>query len=181
VGGSGSGKSTLTIGLVRQGCGYLSDDALLLRQQPEGVEALTFRKPFSIDEDVAADYAELPLGEARGASSGKRKRWVDIQDVYAEQYRPRCRPSILLFPRIVAAAQSTVYPLNRPQALGYLLTHSGSHLFDRHTMGQQLETLKNLVQQTTQYELRAGRDLYAHPSRLLHLLHAAEGGTKWPE
>ena len=79
VGGSGSGKSTLTIGLVRHGCGYLSDDALLLRQQPEGVEALAFRKPFSIHEDVAADYAELPLGEARGSSSGKRKRWVDIQ------------------------------------------------------------------------------------------------------
>ena len=51
VGGSGSGKSTLTIGLVRQGCGYLSDDALLLRPQPEGVEALAFRKPFSIDAE----------------------------------------------------------------------------------------------------------------------------------
>jgi hypothetical protein len=57
VGGSGSGKSTLTIGLVRQGWGYLSDDALLLRQQPEGVEALAFRQPFSVDADVAAAYA----------------------------------------------------------------------------------------------------------------------------
>jgi hypothetical protein len=37
VGGSGSGKSSLTIGLVRQGWGYLSDDALLLRRQPGGV------------------------------------------------------------------------------------------------------------------------------------------------
>jgi hypothetical protein len=180
VGGSGSGKSTLTIGLVRQGCGYLSDDALLLRQQPEGVEALAFRKPFSIDADVAADYADLPLGEAGGSSSGKRKRWVDIQEVYAGQFQPRCRPSVLLFPRIVTAAQSTVCPLNRPQALGYLLTHSGPHLFDRHTMAQHFETLKALVQQTVQYELYAGRDLYAHPGRLLHLLHAAEGGTQWP-
>jgi hypothetical protein len=180
VGGSGSGKSTLTIGLVRQGCGYLSDDALLLRQQPEGVEALAFRKPFSIDAAVAADYAELPLGEIGGASSGKRKRWVDIQGVYAGQYRPRCRPSMLLFPRIVDAAQSTVCPLSRLQALAYLLTHSGPHLFDRHTMAQHFETLKDLVQQTKQYELRAGRDLHAHPSQLLHLLHAAEGGTPWP-
>jgi len=47
-------------------------------------------------------------------------------------------------------------------------------------MAQHLETLKDLVQQTTQYEVHAGRDLYAHPSRLLHLLHAAEGGTQWP-
>ena len=92
VGGSGSGKSTLAIGLVRQGCGYLSDDALLLRQQPEGVEALAFRKPFSIEADVAADYADLPLGEAGGPPSGKRKRRVDIQDVYAGQYRSTLPP-----------------------------------------------------------------------------------------
>jgi hypothetical protein len=72
-----------------------------------------------------------------------------------------------------------VCPLDRPQALGYLLTHSWSHLFDRYTMAQHFETLKELVQQTTQYELRAGRDLYAHPGRLLHLLHTAEGGAPW--
>jgi hypothetical protein len=177
VGGSGSGKSTLTIGLVQQGWSYLSDDALLLRQQPEGVEALAFRKPFSIDADVAAAYAELPLGEAGEHPSGKRKRRVDIQSVYADQYRSRCRPSVLLFPRIVAAAQSTVCPLNRSQALRYLLVHSGPHLFDRHTMAPHLETLRDLVQQTVRYELRAGRDLYTHPSRLVHLLYAAEGGT----
>jgi hypothetical protein len=180
VGGSGSGKSTLTIGLVRQGCGYLSDDALLLRRQPEGIEALAFRKPFSIDVDVAAAYGDLPLGEAGGHASGKRKRWVDIQDVYPVQYRSRCRPRILLFPRIVAAAHSTVSLLDRPQALGYLLAQSGPHLFDRHTMAQHFATLKDLVQQTTPYELRAGRDLYAHPSQLLPLLHAAEGETPWP-
>jgi hypothetical protein len=180
VGGSGSGKSTLTIGLVRRGWGYLSDDALLLRQQPEGVEALALRQPFSIDADVAAAYAELPLGEAGEQPSGKRKRRVDIQAVYADQYRSRCRPSVLLFPRIVAAAQSRLCPLDRSQALRCLLAHSGPHLFDRHTMAPHLETLKHLVQQTASYELLAGRDLYAHPERLGHLLHGAEGGTPWP-
>jgi hypothetical protein len=110
----------------------------------------------------------------------KRKRRVDIQAVYAGQYRARCRPGVLLFPRIVAAAQSTICPFDRSQALGYLLVHSGPHLFDRHTMASHLETLKDLVQQTAWYELRAGRDLYAHPGRLVHLLHTAEGRTSWP-
>ena len=86
--------------VVRQGWGYLSDDALLLRQQPEGVEALAFRKPFSIDADVAAAYAELPLGEAGEHPSGKRKRRVDIQSVYADQYRSRCRPVSYSFPAL---------------------------------------------------------------------------------
>jgi hypothetical protein len=83
---------------------------------------------------------------------------------------------VLLFPRIVAAAQSTVCALDRSQALRYLLAHSGPHLFDRHTMAPHLETLRDLVQQTAPYELLAGRDLYAHPGRLVHLLHTAEGG-----
>jgi hypothetical protein len=87
---------------------------------------------------------------------------------------------VLLFPRIVAAAHSTVCPLDRPQALGYLLAHSGPHLFDRHTMASHLETLKNLVQQSVPYELHAGRDLYAHPERLVYLLHAAKGGDHGP-
>ena len=179
VGGSGSGKSTVTIGLVQQGWGYLSDDALLLRQQPEGVEALAFRQPFSIDADVATAYTGLPLGEAGEQLSGKRKCRVDIQAVYAGQYRSRCRPDVLLFPRIVAAAQSTVCPLDPLKALGYLLAHSGPHLFNRHTMAPHLETLKDLVQQTALYELHAGRDLYADPSLLVHLLDATEGETPW--
>jgi hypothetical protein len=180
VGGSGSGKSTLTIGLVQQGWGYLSDDALLLRQQPEGVEALAFRQPFSIDAAVSAAYTGLPLGEAGEHPSGKRKRRVDIQAVYAGQYRSRCRPGVLLFPRIVAHPHSTLRPLDRLSALMFLLAQSGPHLFDRHTMASHLETLKELVQQTVRYELRAGRDLYQQPRRLVRLLADAEGEAPWP-
>lgn len=43
VGDSGYGKSTLTIGLVRQGWGYLSDDAVLLRRVSEEIEAVALR------------------------------------------------------------------------------------------------------------------------------------------
>src|SRR5262249_16022590 len=37
IGPSSSGKSTLTLGLIRHGWRYLSDDALLLRPTPEGL------------------------------------------------------------------------------------------------------------------------------------------------
>jgi hypothetical protein len=47
-------------------------------------------------------------------------------------------------------------------------------------MALHLETLKDLVQQTAPYELLAGGDLYAHPGRLVDLLHSTEGGTLWP-
>jgi hypothetical protein len=63
VGRSGSGKSTLTLGLIRKGWGYLSDDAVLLRNGSEAVEALALRKSCYIDAQTAVDYSDFRLGE----------------------------------------------------------------------------------------------------------------------
>ena len=107
VGESGCGKSTLAIQLIREGWGYLSDDAVLLRLQPEGVEALAFRKPFSINTDNDTQYADLPYGGEDGPHPpGNKKRRVDIQDAYPEQYVTGCVPRIVVFPRIISEAQS---------------------------------------------------------------------------
>jgi hypothetical protein len=180
VGDTGSGKSTLAIGLIQQGWHYLSDDALLLRAQPTGVAALALRKPFSVDTDAAAAYANLPLGKDSPHPAGKRKRRVDIHEAYPEQYAPACFPHILLFPRLVPHPHSTLRPLDRLSALKHLLVQSGPPLFDHHTMASHLEVLKRLVYQAVIYELLAGRDLYQQPGRLIRLLADAEGEVPWP-
>ena len=94
IGPSGSGKSTLTLGLLRQGWGYVSDDTVLLRLQPEGVVAMVCRKYCYVDAGTAARYAELPFGEAafethgggNGASTSKRSplgsRWRRVSRGY---------------------------------------------------------------------------------------------------
>jgi hypothetical protein len=179
VGSSGCGKSTLTIGLVRQGWGYLSDDAVLLRRCPEGIAAAAFRKPFAIEAQCAAAYADLPLGRDCLQPSGKRKRRVDVASAYPAQAVPCCFPRTVLFPRLVSHPRSAVRPLERPCALRHLLTQSSPPLFDRGTMAQHLDVLKHLLQQATPYELLAGQDLYHHPGQLLHLLAAADGGESW--
>jgi hypothetical protein len=179
VGNSGSGKSTLTIGLARQGWGYLSDDAVLLRLHPEGVAALAFRRHVYVDADATPRYADLPLGEAMPDTAGRARRRVCIEAVYPAQQRRTCLPRVLLVVRIVPQACSTLRPLDGPGTLRQLLAHSGPQLFDRETMPQHLEVLKRLVQQATAYELRAGRDLYQQPGLLMHLLHEAEGDTPW--
>jgi hypothetical protein len=181
VGPSGSGKSTLAIGLIRQGWHYLSDDAVLLRPQAEGVEALALRKHFYVDTDAAASPVELPLGEEVPDSRGRRRRRVCLEGVYAEQYAADCFPQVLLFCRIVPQAQSTLIPLNQVHALKHLLASSGPQLFDKSTMSQHLDVLKTLVQQTSTYELRAGVDLYRDPRTLGRLLNEAEGEQRWPE
>jgi hypothetical protein len=175
VGGSGSGKSTLTIGLLRQGWHYLSDDAVLLRAQPAGVDAWALRKPFSVDARVAAAYGDLPLGPDGPHPAGRRKRRVEVFDAYPHHYAAHCHPQVLLFPRLIPHAQSTVRPLARPHALGQLLAQSGPQLFDRATMPPHLAVLTRLVHQATPYELLAGQDLYDQPGRLAALVADVEG------
>jgi hypothetical protein len=180
VGASGHGKSTLAIGLIRQGWEYLSDDAMLLHRQAAGVAALAFRKTFSVDAAAAPAYTDLPLGEEVPHTKGGRRRRVGIEDAFPGQARAQCLPRVLLFPRIVPQRHSTLHPLDRPSALKHLLAQSGPQLFDRRTMGQHLEVLKGLVQQTVSYELLAGQDLYHQPGRLAHLLREAYGEGPWP-
>jgi hypothetical protein len=181
IGRSGSGKSTLALGLLRQGWRVLSDDAVLLRQQPEGIDALGCRKHVYVHAEAATQYADLPLGEEVPDGTGGHKRRVGIETAFPTQQVAGCHPRVLLFSHIVPQAQSTVRPLHGPTALKQLLAHSGPQVFDRQTMRLHLDVLRRLLHQTTAYELRAGRDLYEAPRTLVSLVLEAEGAARWPD
>jgi hypothetical protein len=174
VGESGSGKSTLTIALIRGGWRYLSDEAVLLRSRPDGVEALAFRRHFYVDGAAAGDYADIPLGEERPDRRGGLRKRVAVEEVYPAQRVAACKPRVLLFPRIVRQTRSALVPLERASALGRLISQSGLQLLDRDTMAQHLTVLRTLLQQSTAYELQAGSDLYQDPMTLVDLLKGAE-------
>lgn len=176
VGQSGSGKSTLSIGLIRAGWGYLSDDTLLLRRQGEFIEALALRKHFYVDHDASAAYPDLALGEPVADTRGGQRRCVDIHTPFADNYRPCCIPQRLLFTKIVPREVSALRTIRPALALARLLEESGSQLFDRDTMDAQLGVLNQLIKQTRIYQLEAGHDLYQTPARLMALLAQAEGG-----
>ena len=175
VGASGSGKSTLAIGLIREGWKYLSDDAVLLRQGSQGVEALACRRSFYIDTVRSVDYCDLGLGEEEPDSNGGRRRRLGINESYPGQYLPQCLPRVLIFPRIKREDQSTLTPVDSVRALGFLLAQSALQLFDRSTMEPHLELLRNLLQQTQTYELNAGNNLYREPAKLVDLIKEAQG------
>jgi len=173
VGSSGSGKSTLTIGLIRKGWGYLSDDAVLLRKRSEAVEALALRRHCFIDAQTAGDYLDFRLGEmVPDAMSGQRQR-VYVDETYPGQAVATCVPQVLVFSRIVPEPNSTLQPMSRIDALKNLLTESAPQLFDQVTMAQHLNVLKTLLSQTKMYELRAGLDLHRDPLTLERLLARA--------
>ena len=175
IGASGSGKSTLSIGLVRAGWSYLSDDALLLRSRPEGVEALALRKSFYIDAARAPDYSDFPLREEIPDTNGGLRRRICLEETYPEQYLQQCIPRLMVFPRIIPQKQSRLLPMDHVSALQILLRESGPQLFDKQTMARHFELLKQLLQQCKAYELEAGIDLYQQPVKLIHLLESAPG------
>ena len=173
-GASGCGKTTLTIGMIRHGWGYLSDDAVLLRLGQEGVNALVFRQPFSIDSKMAPSYADLPLGKEPPPTPGKHKRKLNIHEAFPNRYAPKCFPAILLFPKIVSCFTSRLTPMTRSHAISQLLEQSNPEFFDRPTMEDHLQLLTQLVKQCHSYELQAGLDLVNQPEILEGLLTKAE-------
>ena len=67
----------MTIGMIRAGGRFLSDDAILLRSAPDGIDALTLRKPFSVNAERAADYPDLVPRLAQLRSSDLRRCHAD--------------------------------------------------------------------------------------------------------
>ena len=173
MGASGSGKSTLTIGLVRNGWGFLSDDAVLVHRELKGVKAVALRKHFYVDANVAPEYGDLPLGKEVADNAGGWRRRVYLEDAFSGQQLTACVPETLLFTTIVSQEHSTLLPLNNVAALKQLLDGSGSQLFDRQTMRLHLETLKGLMLQSTSYQFSAGLDVYRKPSILVDLMREA--------
>jgi len=174
VGPSGSGKSTLSLGLIRRGWKYLSDDGVLLQSKRNTVQALALRKYVYIDANATAMNQDLPLGEILVDNAGEQKRRVRLEDTsLSEQQIHQSVPSVLLFTRIVREKQSTLTALSDRTALKLLLEASAPQLFDRRTMGQHLQMLNALLHQSSKYELRAGYDLFCDASILFRLLTEA--------
>jgi hypothetical protein len=183
TGTSGSGKSTLTLGLMRHGWRYLSDDAIVLHSAADGICALALRKHFYIDSADSSRNSDLPLDRVRIDGRQEPRRRVRLEETPLERQRVSgCIPQVILCSRIVPEPYTTLVPMDDRTVLKQLLEGSAPEIFDRRTMGEHLQTLNALLRQCRSYELRAGRDLYDDPRILTRLLTdaAKERETTWP-
>jgi hypothetical protein len=166
---SGSGKSTLTLALVREGWGFLSDDALMLEETPAGIEALPFRRTFGLLPETMAWLPVRSEGWPRHPADG-RKVAVPMADILPAQAADRCRPGVLLFPQIVETSESRVLPLRAADALTALMRQSGLITLDPMWAREHMAVLGRLVGQTRSYRLLAGRDVLEAPSAVAQLV-----------
>jgi hypothetical protein len=174
VGEAGSGKSSAAMALVAQGWHYLSDDAVMIRRGRAGVEALGFRRKFCIDPVLIRHWPALAPHLQEPLTPGQPKRFLDLEKIYPGRQRQGMAPRVLMFTHIVPEERTQLVPLAPASALVRLLPQSASLSFNRRSAQEHLEVLRQLVAQSSCYQLLAGRDVYREPTRLTDLLAAIE-------
>jgi hypothetical protein len=176
VGPSEIGKSTLALGLMRKGWQYLSDDAVLVRRQGDGIRALALRRHFYLNASDVSLYGHLPFGPAIDDHAGRTKRRLCLEAAFPGQAVSATTPALLLFPRISSREHTALHPLLKIEAARRLLEAAGSQLCDRATIGAELQVFRDLVGQAAALELHAGRDVHREPAVLIRLLDACTVG-----
>lgn len=160
-GPSGSGKSTLTTQLASAGWRYLSDDALLLQQRGELIEACALRREFALTEQtveagVLEGFEEL-LGEP--APFDPLKRRFKPHTIFPDRFAESCVPRALFFPVITHEPSSRARRLTQAETMRGLLRMCPWACYDRPAAAAHLGLLARLARQAAGFELHAGRDL----------------------
>jgi hypothetical protein len=170
LGESSSGKSSIALSLVHQGWHYASDDSLLLKSNDNSVEVLSFRKNFYIDPEVASKYPKLDTHFSSENDTDGCKRFLDLDQMYPDQFQASIVPKVLIFSKITPDKKSNLQTITTGHALSNLLKQSISIFFNRQVVEEHFNVLKRLVLQTDCYQLLAGRDLYDEPGEILNIL-----------
>ena len=170
LGDPNTGKSSAAFSLVNQGWQFISDDAVLLRSQAKFVEVFAFRKKFYLDKHLANKYPKISRYFEEPTNKEDTKRFLDMELLYPRQFCKNCIPKLLVFTRIVNKSTSKLIPLDQSTAFVKLLKQSVSIFFNHQYVNAHTVTLKRLINQTTSYELWAGRDLYNEPDKISKIL-----------
>ncbi len=175
VGSAGSGKTTLTCVLSRSGWDYLSDDSVLLRRSPHGLEAHAFGRPFHCTAATVRHFAEL--GQCTLPGGLTPKRLIDVAAVYPGRFRSHTPPSMILFPEIVREPETRVIPLTRRETLLRLLRQGVGLAHDLAGMASQMELLSELTSSARGYRLLHGADVHRSPESVAaHIRQLARQG-----
>jgi len=170
VGASGSGKTTTSLQLIDQGWRYLSDDAVLLRQEASGdVRAHAFRRGFSCTAETLAYFPGLAGASEFGDPGGKRVVYLESAAPGSSPFTPHCTPSSIVFPTLAGTASTRLRPLSNAQSLLRLCQQSAGIMTDVAVSQGQLTSLTALTLQARSFELLLGQDALEQPD-LAHTL-----------
>jgi len=165
TGDGASGKTTFSVALICSGWTWLTDDTLLLKFGPDGLELLPFWREFHIPPSLAEKISELKFlldEEPYFPSNPKRALrgetlWGDLKVVSMK------RPDVVLFSSIVDSRESRVEKMAVLDAVNEIIRNSPFVLFSKPPAKAHLNALKELVEGARCYRLYSGRDILENP------------------
>jgi len=172
VGASGAGKTTACLSLLRAGYRCLSDDHPLLCTDGDGFQLLPFPGRIAVTQRTVSWFPELRAVEPEFRSD-TRKRSFPLDRVADYSWGERCRPALLIFPRIVDWPESSVARLSGARALEELLPQT-LLVLDPQLAGAQFQVMSELVRTTPAYRLHFGEDVTRLPEIVDRLLESLE-------
>ena len=176
-GESSSGKSTLALSLFAAGASWLSDDALLLRPEREGVEAVGWARPIRMTTATAAAFPHLQPMLVRCAAGSDRDYEVDPREAFSGRALVAGGPPLTLgFPRIAGEPHTRVSELDRAEAFGRIL-HACAWVASEHLPGraQQLELLGRLVDTARAFDVAVGSRVLTEPDAVVEVIRQRIG------
>jgi hypothetical protein len=147
-----AGKTTLVAGLVRAGCGYLTDEGVAVDRETRRVHP--YPKPLSIDRGAWSLFPELEPHVDLATNAYKTDQWqVPPTDIRADALGRPCAISTILFTRYESAVDTSIEPLGRAEALIELAKNT----FKFDVQGRAaLDLLAEVVRPTACYRLTSG-------------------------
>lgn len=116
-GAAGSGKTSLTAALVRDGFGYLSDEAGAI--DPITRRLYPYAKPLHLKIGVFG-YFEAALAKSMDQSAQAWERQVRADDLAAESAAGPCEPAFIIVPRYRGGTATTMAPLTTAESVAEL-------------------------------------------------------------
>jgi hypothetical protein len=148
-----SGKTSTCVNLIRSGCGYLSDDHVVVAAAADGLRVRGWPRRFHLDE-----------GSHAGRSGGHRAP-VDPARFGPGRRLPEAPLAGLLFPRVRADEPTRAEPMPPAAALGRLIRHAPWLLADPAAAPPLLRTMTRMSA-LPDFELSLGMDCYTDPALL---------------
>lgn len=155
VGASGSGKTTLSIGCTITGCGFLSDDLVMLRAQAPDNAILAC----AITHEVAVRSNSLQLWDALALlaqypADQRDKRYCSIETIRAGSACLQTPIRLLLFPTLTRDTPGRVIPMTKAQTLQALIEQAISKRHQHHHTPETLFAfLGQLAEQARSYQI----------------------------
>ncbi len=167
AGTSGAGKSTTTALLARNGWTVGTDDiSFLVASNPPGRAGIAcWRERLALRDDAA-----FAMGAQGGVLLEERRKLGFFPEELGAPWTPRVIPEFLLFPSSEHPDVTTVASLKAREAVTRLMRWSPWVALEADLADEHLALMSLLARQTRAFDINLGRDLFAHPARLLELV-----------